>query len=60
MDALFGAFKSATYARGEKIVHHKLMERGRARRNKVVLKGSAVLTLDFNDLAMVVNVVDGD
>ena len=59
MDALFGAFKSATYARGEKIAHHKLMARGRARRNGEVLK-CAVLSLDFKDLAIIVNGVDGD
>jgi hypothetical protein len=59
MDALYGAFKSATYARGEKIVQHKLKSRGRAMRNGEKLK-AAVLSLDFSDLATVVNGVDGD
>ncbi|KAI2497095.1 hypothetical protein MHU86_17412 [Fragilaria crotonensis] len=52
MDALYGPFKSSTYARGEKVVQQKL-SRGLARRNGKV--PPAVLNLDFNDLATVVN-----
>jgi len=33
MDALYGPFKSSTYARGEKVVQAKLRDRGLARRN---------------------------
>ncbi|KAI2511962.1 hypothetical protein MHU86_2478 [Fragilaria crotonensis] len=53
MDALYGPFKSSTYARGEKVVQQKLRARGLARRNGKV--PPAVLNLDFNDLATVVN-----
>ena len=55
MDALYSPFKSATYARGEKVVQQKLKERGLARRNGQQLKGGAVLNLDFKDLPIVVN-----
>ena len=54
MDALYGPFKSATYARGEKVIQEKLRQRGRARRNNE-LQGVATLNLDFNDLAIIVN-----
>ena len=54
MDALYGPFKSSTYARGEKVVQHKLRSRGLARRNGNRVP-SAVLNLDFNDLATIVN-----
>ena len=54
MDALYGPFKSATYARGEKVVQQKLRCRGLARRNGIKVP-SAVLNLDFNDLATIVN-----
>jgi hypothetical protein len=33
MDALYGPFKLATYACGEKVVQEKLREQGLARRN---------------------------
>ena len=55
MDALYGPFKSATYARGEKIVQEKLRSRGLARRNGDQQQASTVLSLDFSDLARVVN-----
>ena len=57
MDALYGAFKAATYARGEKVVQMKLRARGLARRNAEVqqVRSSAVLNLDFSDLATIVN-----
>lgn len=55
MDALYSPFKSATYARGEKVVQKKLKERGLARRNGQQLKAAAVLNLDFKDLPVVVN-----
>jgi hypothetical protein len=54
MDALYGPFKSSTYARGEKIVQNKLRIRGLARRNGNK-PSPAVLNLDFNDLATIVN-----
>jgi hypothetical protein len=40
MDALYGAFKSAAYARGEKIVQRKLKDRGMARRDGEVLQAA--------------------
>ena len=54
MDALYGPFKSATYARGEKVIQEKLRQRGLARRNNEP-RGVATLNLDFNDLATIVN-----
>jgi hypothetical protein len=60
MDALYSPFKSATYARGEKVVQRKLKERGLARRNGQQLKAAAVLNLDFKDLPIVVNGNDTD
>lgn len=59
MDALYSPFKSATYARGEKVVQQKLKERGLARRNGQQLK-AAVLNLDFKDLPVVVNGNESD
>ena len=59
MDALYGPFKSSTYARGEKVVQHKLRSRGLARRNGDRVP-PAVLNLDFNDLATIVNGQSGD
>jgi hypothetical protein len=53
MDALYGPFKSATYARGEK-VQEKLKQRGLARRNREPLP-CAVLNLDLGDLPTIVN-----
>jgi hypothetical protein len=54
MDALYGPFKSSTYACGEKVVQHKLRIRGLARRNGDKLP-PAVLNLDYNNLATIVN-----
>jgi hypothetical protein len=54
MDALYGPFKSATYARGEQVVQEKLRVRGLARRNGERLP-CAVLNLDFSDLPTIVN-----
>ena len=59
MDALYGPFKSATYARGEKVVQSKLKQRGLARKNGERLQ-SAVLNLDFSDLPTIVNGTSGD
>lgn len=53
MDALYGPFKSATYARGEQVVQEKLRVRGLARRNGERLP-CAVLNLDFSDLPTIV------
>jgi hypothetical protein len=55
MDALYGPFsKSSTHARGEKVVQHKLRSRGLAQRNGGKLP-PAVLNINFNDLATIVN-----
>jgi hypothetical protein len=54
MDALYGPFKSATCARGEKLVQEKLRRRGLARRNGERLP-KAVLSLAFADLPTIVN-----
>jgi hypothetical protein len=53
MDALYGPLKSATYARGEKVVQAKLKQRGLARKNGERLQ-SAVLNLDFSNLPTIV------
>jgi hypothetical protein len=63
MDALYGAFKAATYARGEKVVQSKLRARGLARRTNCEepqVRSSAVLNLDFCDLATIVNGLPDD
>ena len=57
MDALYGPFKSATYARGESLVQEKLMRRGQAIRNGE--HQTAVLSLNFNDLATIEKVLPG-
>ncbi len=54
MDALYGPFKSATYARHEKVVQAKLRSSGLAQRNGDQQQGTT-LTLDFGDLATIVN-----
>ena len=54
MDALYGPFKSATYACGEKVVQEKLRIRGQARRNGE-RQQAAALNLDYSDLAAIVN-----
>jgi hypothetical protein len=54
MDALYGAFKSSTYAHGKKVVQHKMRIQGLARRNGDKLP-PAVLNLDYNNLATIVN-----
>ena len=59
MDALYGAFKSGTYARGETVVQLKLRDRGIARKNGDA-KQSAIVNLDFGDLATIVNGNLGD
>ena len=59
MDALYGAFKSATYARGELVLMDKMRKRGLAARNgnaRVAAAAAAsILTLGFEDLATIVN-----
>ncbi len=59
MDALYGAFKSATYARGELVLMEKMRKRGLAARNgnaRVAAAAAAsILTLGFEDLATIVN-----
>lgn len=54
MDQLYGPFKSATYARSERVVQTKLKSRGMARRNGEHQQAAA-LSLDFIDLATIVN-----
>jgi hypothetical protein len=68
MDALYGAFKSATYARGELVLMEKMKARGLAvrdneRRGVAAGRGgvaASILTLGFEDLATIVNGKDGD
>ena len=59
MDALYGAFKSATYDRGEMVLMEKMKERGVAARNgnvrEAAAAASSILTLGFEDLATIVN-----
>ena len=68
MDALYGAFKSATYARGEAILTQKLKERG-AWRETVAYQDPTTgaraglgpaITLGFDDLAVIVNGSEDD
>jgi hypothetical protein len=63
MDVIYQGFKSATYARGEALLMQKLMLRGREqqenrRRNNGLV--AAPLAIGFEELAIVVNGVDGD
>ena len=55
MDALYGAFKSATYDCGEMVLMEKMRKRGVATRNGNVRVAAAaaasILTLGFEDLA---------
>ena len=60
MDALYGAFKSGTYACGEKVVQLKLRDRGIARRNGEPAEQSAFVNLHVGDLATIVNGKPGD
>ena len=59
MDALYGAFKSATYERGELVLMQKMKTRGVAARTGTVRVAAAaaasILTLGFEDLATIVN-----
>jgi len=56
MDALYGPFKSATYARGEMILIEKIKNRGRMQRATRAAPGaSSILSLGFDDLATIVN-----
>lgn len=59
MDALYGAFKSATYDRGEMVLMEKMRKRGVATRNgnpRVAAAAAAsILTHSFEDLATIVN-----
>ena len=70
MDIMYQGFKAATYARGEALLTQKLMMRGRElqgnrRRHRAGINGavtapSPTLAIGFEDLATVVNSVDGD
>ena len=54
LDQLYGPFKSAAYARGEKVVQTKLKSQGIARGNGEHQEAAA-LSLDFSNLATIVN-----
>ena len=58
MDALYGPFKTVTYARGERVVELKLKKRGEAIRNSQ--QHSANLSLNFDDLSVIVNGLPDD
>ena len=66
MDALYGPFKSATYARGELILVDKIKNRGIVRATRAapgadaLPRAQATLSLTFDDLATIVNGKDGD
>ena len=59
MDALYGAFKSATYDRGETVLMEKMRARGAAARNgnarEAAAAAASILTLGFEDLPVIVN-----
>jgi hypothetical protein len=58
MDALYGPFKTATYARGEHVLMEKIKERGMRRGTAV--PGASILSLGFDDLATIVDGKTGD
>ncbi len=60
MDALYGPFKSATYARGESILMEKIKVRGRLRATGIATGASSILSLGFDDLATIVNGNESD
>jgi hypothetical protein len=64
MDIMYQGFKAATYARGEALLTQKLMMRGRElqenRRRGNNDAVTAPLSIGFEDLATVVDGVDGD
>ena len=61
MDALYGAFKSATYARGEAVLMQKIKDRGHLRATTPTARGAAsILSLGFDDLATIVNGNEND
>ena len=64
MDIMYQGFKAATYARGEVLLTQKLMMRGREQQaNRRSGNNGAVaapLSIGFEDLATVVDGVDGD
>lgn len=64
MDIMYQGFKAATYARGEALLTQKLMMRGREqqanRRRGNNGQVAAPLSIGFEDLATVVDGVDGD
>ena len=60
MDVLYGAFKSATYGRDEVLLMEKMRRRGATARNAnareaAAAAGSSILSLGFEDLAVIVN-----
>ena len=60
MDALYGPFKSATYARGESILIEKIKDRGMRRATGAAQGASSILSLGFDDLATIVNGNEND
>ena len=58
MDVVYQSFKAATYARGEALLTHKLMVRGREQQENRRMNNGAVaapLSIGFEDLAIVIN-----
>lgn len=60
MDALYGPFKSASYARGEMILIEKIKNRGMLRATPGATGASSILSLGFDDLATIVNGKESD
>ena len=64
MDVIYQSFKAATYARGEALLMHKLMVRGRQQQENRRMNNGAtaapLLSIGFEDLATFVNAGAGD
>jgi hypothetical protein len=58
MDALYGPFKTAAYARGEHVLMEKVKERGMQR--GAAMPGASILSLGFDILATIVDGKTGD
>ena len=58
MDDLYGPFKTATYARAERLVSEKIKDRGAKRKQGLTFP--AVISLGFADLPTVVNGTEGN
>jgi hypothetical protein len=60
MDALYGPFKSATYACGKSILMKKIKERGMRRVTVAATGASSILSLGFDNLPIIVNGYEND